>query len=174
MLRRPLPAADRVTILKQLADGRESLLGLLGEDAASMEPRCEPGHLPTTSYPDVADRRAFAERFQQDFAPVPPEQRTRRIAWNPPTRLVVQMLQLDRCVWCRNRLGSSAWHMEHRRAHEAGGDNSLANIQAMCIPCHLLKDRLSASGSQIEIAQVAGPMGYDGGMAGAFPRVVAL
>ena len=164
-----------LTILRQLANGRESLLRLLGEEVTSMQPRCEPGHLPTTSYPDVADRRAFARRFHQDFATVPRPQRFPRIAWNPPTRLVVQMLQLDRCVWCRNRLGSSAWHMEHRRSHEAGGDNSLANIQAMCIPCHLLKDRLCKSGSEIEIGQAAGPMGYDAmGTEGAFPRVFAL
>lgn len=35
-----------------------------------------------------------------------------------------------------NKSLSSGWHAHHRTAVSSGGDDTLGNCQAMCIPCH--------------------------------------
>ena len=37
---------------------------------------------------------------------------------------------------CNAPLTSGNWHAHHRTAEDAGGDDSLGNCEALCIPCH--------------------------------------
>jgi 5-methylcytosine-specific restriction protein A len=37
---------------------------------------------------------------------------------------------------CTTRLTSGRWHAHHRTAVASGGDDTLSNCEALCIPCH--------------------------------------
>ena len=37
---------------------------------------------------------------------------------------------------CNAVLTPGNWHAHHRTAVDAGGDDSLSNCEALCIPCH--------------------------------------
>lgn len=37
---------------------------------------------------------------------------------------------------CQNPLEAHKWHAHHKTAVASGGDDTLANCEALCIPCH--------------------------------------
>lgn len=42
---------------------------------------------------------------------------------------------VHRTIRCGARL-TGRWHAHHKTAVSSGGDDSLSNCQALCIPCH--------------------------------------
>ena len=39
-------------------------------------------------------------------------------------------------VRCQTKLTEGRWHAHHKTAVSSGGDDSLSNCEALCIPCH--------------------------------------
>lgn len=37
---------------------------------------------------------------------------------------------------CQTKLTAGRWHAHHRTAVASGGEDSLSNCEALCIPCH--------------------------------------
>ena len=76
---------------------------------------------------------------------------------------MVQLLGLDRCFGCRNRIGARSFHMEHTVPVFAGGGNTWTEVHAVCAGCHNLKDDVDGSrrlGDEAEIARLARLLGY--------------
>src|SRR6266571_6485832 len=43
---------------------------------------------------------------------------------------------VQRTLRCTTRLTPGGWHAHHKTAVASGGDDSLSNCEALCIPCH--------------------------------------
>jgi 5-methylcytosine-specific restriction endonuclease McrA len=39
-------------------------------------------------------------------------------------------------VYCGAKLTAGRWHAHHKTAVSSGGDDTLSNCEALCIPCH--------------------------------------
>jgi 5-methylcytosine-specific restriction protein A len=46
---------------------------------------------------------------------------------------------------CLTTLAAGRWHAHHRTAVASGGDDSLSNCEALCIPCHKRTETFGAS-----------------------------
>jgi hypothetical protein len=141
-------------LLRRLIDGDPDLMSTCGLTAASLQPRCLPGQVPSVA-PNHEERLSWAGQYVRRYKIVEEWERTKRVPFSKHDQLLVRLTCLDRCFHCRGRLGALHWHMEHTRRHACGGSNSIRNIRAVCCACHELKNSLDGSRRLGDVEPVA-------------------
>ena len=72
-----------------------------------------------------------------DFGGSPKPKRTSLKDWRP----ILHQAQGEKCMYCGVKLRKGDGHVDHKKPHATGGQETPKNMQLLCGPCNTTKGR---------------------------------